>query len=129
MPYRKVDLDQAKRNVLSQETFETDGGQGSVNGWLNTITIENVHPNTTVALRMKGITGETGSVKLYSYGMDGTLKEVPQDLWHIQTEGGETPDTLSDDTLYEVHFTVQDNGDFDLSENEKEITISAVLAR
>ena len=129
MPYRKVDLDQAKRNVLSQETFETDGGQGSVNGWLNTITIENVHPNTTVALRMKGITGETGSVKLYSYGMDGTLKEVPQDLWHIQTEEGETPDTLSDDTLYEVHFTVQDNGDFDLSENEKEIMISAVLAR
>ena len=129
MPYRKVDLDQAKRNVLSQETFETDGGQGSVNGWLNTITIENVHPNTTVALRMKGVTGETGSVKLYSYGMDGTLKEVPQDLWHIQTEEGETPDTLSDDTLYEVHFTVQDNGDFDLSENEKEIMISAVLAR
>ena len=43
MPYRKVDLDQAMRNVLSQEKFEADGGQGDVEGWLNTITIENVH--------------------------------------------------------------------------------------
>jgi hypothetical protein len=127
MPYRKVDLDQAMRNVLSQEKFEADGGQGDVEGWLNTITIENVHPNTTVAVRMKGISGETGSMKLYAYGADGTLKEVPAEKWHIQTEDGETPDTLSEDVLYEVHMTVEDGGDFDLSETEKEIKISAVL--
>ena len=127
MPYRKVDLDQAMRNVLSQEKFEADGGQGDVEGWLNTITIENVHPNTTVAIRMKGISGETGSMKLYAYGADGTLKEVPAEKWHIQTEDGEIPDTLSEDVLYEVHITVEDGGDFDLSETEKEIKISAVL--
>ena len=127
MPYRKVDLDQAMRNVLSQEKFAADGGQGDVEGWLNTITIENVHPNTTVAIRMKGISGETGSMKLYAYGADGTLKEVPAEKWHIQTEDGETPDTLSEDVLYEVHMTVEDSGDFDLSETEKEIKISAVL--
>ena len=127
MPYRKVDLDQAIRNVLSQEKFAADGGQGDVEGWLNTITIENVHPNTTVAIRMKGISGETGSLKLYAYGTDGTLKEVPEEKWHIQTEDGETPDTLSEDVLYEVHMTVEDGGDFDLSETEKEIKISAVL--
>lgn len=127
MPYRKVDLDQAMRNVLSQEKFAADGGQGDVEGWLNTITIENVHPNTTVAIRMKGISGETGSLKLYAYGTDGTLKEVPEEKWHIQTEDGETPDTLSEDVLYEVHMTVEDSGDFDLSETEKEIKISAVL--
>ena len=127
MPYRKVDLDQAMRNVLSQEKFEADGGQGDVEGWLNTITIENVHPNTTVAIRMKGISGETGSMKLYAYGADGTLKEVPAEKWHIQTEDGETPDMLSEDVLYEVHMTVEDGGDFDLSETEKEIKISAVL--
>ena len=127
MPYRKVDLDQAMRNVLSQEKFEADGGQGDVEGWLNTITIENVHPNTTVAIRMKGISGETGSMKLYAYGADGTLKEVPAEKWHIQTEDGETPDTLSEGVLYEVHMTVEDGGDFDLSETEKEIKISAVL--
>ena len=127
MPYRKVDLDQAMRNVLSQEKFAADGGQGDVEGWLNTITVENVHPNTTVAIRMKGISGETGSLKLYAYGTDGTLKEVPEEKWHIQTEDGETPDTLSEDVLYEVHMTVEDSGDFDLSETEKEIKISAVL--
>ena len=127
MPYRKVDLDQAMRNVLSQEKFAADGGQGDVEGWLNTITIENVHPNTTVAIRMKGISGETGSLKLYAYGTDGTLKEVPAEKWHIQTEDGETPDTLSEDVLYEVHMTVEDGGDFDLSETEKEIKISVVL--
>ena len=127
MPYRKVDLDQAMRNVLSQEKFEADGGQEEVEGWLNTITIENVHPNTTVAIRMKGISGETGSMKLYAYGADGTLKEVPAEKWHIQTEDGETPDTLSEGVLYEVHMTVEDGGDFDLSETEKEIKISAVL--
>ena len=127
MPYRKADLDRAMRNVLSQEKFEADGGQGDVEGWLNTITIENVHPNTTVAIRMKGISGETGSMKLYAYGADGTLKEVPAEKWHIQTEDGETPDTLSEDVLYEVHMTVEDGGDFDLSETEKEIKISAVL--
>ena len=124
MPYRKVDLDQAMRNVLSQEKFAADGGQGDVEGWLNTM---NVHPNTTVAIRMKGISGETGSLKLYAYGTDGTLKEVPAEKWHIQTEDGETPDTLSEDVLYEVHMTVEDGGDFDLSETEKEIKISAVL--
>ena len=127
MPYRKVDLDQAMRNVLSQEKFAADGGQGDVEGWLNTITVENVHPNTTVAIRMKGISGETGSMKLYAYGADGTLKEVPAEKWHIQTEDGETPDTLSEGVLYEVHMTVEDGGDFDLSETEKEIKISAVL--
>lgn len=57
MPYREVDLDLANRNVLTQEQFEADGGQGSVAGWLNTVTVENVHPSTTVALRMNGICG------------------------------------------------------------------------
>ena len=113
MPYRKVNLDKANRNVLSQDKFEADGGQGTVTGWLNTVTVENVHPNTTVALRMKGISGETGNLKLYSYETDGSLKEVPAELWHIQTEAGETPDTLSDNILYEVHFTVQDNEAFE----------------
>ena len=127
MPYRRVNLDQAMRNVLGQEKFAADGGLGDVEGWLNTITIENVHPNTTVAIRMKGISGETGSLKLYAYGTDGTLKEVQAEKWHIQTEDGETPDTLSEDVLYEVHMTVEDGGDFDLSETEKEIKISAVL--
>ena len=129
MPYRKVDLDQAMRNVLGQETFEADGGQGNVMGWLNTVTVENVHPNTTVALRMKGLSGSADALKLYGYGADGSLQEVPADLWHIQTEEGAIPDTLSEDVLYEIHVLVQDGGTFDLSENEKEIKVSVVTAQ
>ena len=129
MPYRKVDLDQAMRNVLGQENFEADGGQGNVMGWLNTVTVENVHPNTTVALRVKGLSGSADALKLYGYGADGSLQEMPADLWHIQTEEGAIPDTLAEDVLYEIHVLVQDGGTFDLSENEKEIKVSVVTAQ
>ena len=128
MPYREVDLDLANRNVLTQEQFEADGGHGSVAGWLNTVTVENVHPSTTVALRMNGICGTTNAFKLYAYDANHTLTEIPTELWHIQTESGETPDTLSADTLYEVHVIVEDNGAFDLNGVEKEITVSVVLS-
>lgn len=128
MPYREVDLDLANRNVLTQEQFEADGGQGSVAGWLNTVTVENVHPSTTVALRMNGICGTTNAFKLYAYDANHTLTEIPTELWHIQTESGETPDTLSADTLYEVHVIVEDNGAFDLNGVEKKITVSVVLS-
>lgn len=128
MPYREVDLDLANRNVLTQEQFEADGGQGSVAGWLNTVTIENVHPSTTVALRMNGISGTADALKLYAYDANHALTEIPNELWHIQTESGETPDTLSADTLYEVHVIVEDNGAFDLNGVEKEITVSVVLS-
>ena len=129
MPYREVDLDLANRNVLTQEQFEADGGQGSVAGWLNTVTVENVHPSTTVALRMNGICGTTNAFKLYAYDANHTLTEIPTELWHIQTESGEAPDTLSADTLYEVHVIVEDNGAFDLNGVEKEITVSVVLSK
>ena len=129
MPYREADLDLANRNVLSQEDFEAAGGVGTVMGWLNTVTVENVHPNTTVALRMNGLSGTAGDLHLYAYGADGMLQEVPSELWHIQTEDGSLPDTLEADTLYEVHMTVEDGGSFDLDGAEKEIQLSAVLAK
>lgn len=129
MPYREADLDLANRNVLSQEDFEAAGGVGTVMGWLNTVTVENVHPNTTVALRMNGLSGTAGDLHLYAYGADGMLQEVPSELWHIQTEEGSLPDTLEADTLYEVHMTVEDGGSFDLDGAEKEIQLSAVLAK
>lgn len=129
MPYRNVDLDKANRNVLSQDTFMQNGGQGTVIGWLNTITVENVHPNTTVAIRMNSLSGNAGELKLYAYSDDGKLVEVPKEQWHIQQEDGTIPTTLSTDTLYEIHVSVEDNGAYDLSSIEKEITISVVLGR
>ena len=127
MPYRKVDLDKAKRNVLTQEEFIEAGGKGNVAGWLNTITVENVHPNTTVAIRMKGIAGEADTFTLYAYDKENKLKEVPAELWHIQEEDGTLPDKLTEDTLYEVHVMVEDGGEFDLSDTEKEIKIAVIL--
>ena len=127
MPYRKVDLDKAKRNVLTQEEFTEAGGKGSVAGWLNTITVENVHPNTTVAIRMKGIAGEADTFTLYAYDKENKLKEVPAELWHVQEEDNTVPDKLTEDTLYEVHVMVEDGGEFDLSDTEKEIKIAVIL--
>ena len=127
MPYRKVDLDKAKRNVLTQEEFTEAGGKGNVAGWLNTITVENVHPNTTVAIRMKGIAGDTDTFTLYAYDKENKLKEVPAELWNIQEEDGTVPDKLTEDTLYEVHVMVEDGGEFDLSDTEKEIRIAVIL--
>ena len=129
MPYRKVDLDKATRNVLTQAQFEQDGGEGTVASWRNTATVENVHPNTTVAFRMNDLSGSTSALTLYAYGADGKLAEVSKELWTITDEAGAGVDTLADGTLYELRVSVADGGAFDLSEAEKEIKISVVLAK
>ena len=129
MPYRKVDLDQTARNVLSQEQFAQDGGQGAVASWLNTVSVRNVHPNTRVAIRMNNLTGNAAELALYAYGADGKLAPVAPELWKIVTEDGQTAAELTDGTLYEVRVTVQDGGSFDLSEAERAIKIAVVLGK
>ena len=129
MPYRQVDLDKAARNVLTQSRFAEDGGSGSVVGWRNTVTAENVHPNTTVAFRMNNLSGSSADLTLYAYGTDGKLTAVPAELWSITDENGAAVDTLSDGTLYELRVSVADGGAFDLSETEKEISVSVVLGK
>ena len=129
MPYRKVDLDKAARNVLTQAQFEQDGGEGTVASWRNTATVENVHPNTTIAFRMNDLSGSTSALTLYAYGADGKLAKVEPALWSITDEDGKTVTELTAGTLYELRVTVADGGAFDLSEAEKEIKISVVLAK
>ena len=129
MPYRKVDLDKAKRKVLTQEEFTEAGGKGNVAGWLNTISIRNVHPNTTVAFRMNNLSGSVNDLTLYAYNAAGILTPVASELWKITAEDGQTVTELTDGTLYEVHITVADNGDLDLNEVEKEIRLSVVLGK
>lgn len=129
MPYRKIDLDQASRHVLSQEQFTAAGGAGSVAGWLNTISIRNVHPNTTVAFRMNNLSGSVNDLTLYAYNAAGILTPVASELWKITSEDGQTVTELTDGSLYEVRITVADNGDLDLNEAEKEIRLSAVLGK
>lgn len=129
MPYRKIDLDQASRHVLSQEQFTAAGGAGSVAGWLNTISIRNVHPNTTVAFRMNNLSGSVNDLTLYAYNAAGILTPVASELWKITSENGQPVTELTDGTLYEVRITVADNGDLDLNEMEKEIRLSVVLGK
>ena len=129
MPYREIDLDLAARNVLTQEKFTADGGEGSTASWLNTVAVRNVHPNTTVAFRMNNLSGTVSDLKLYAYDADGKLVQVANELWTITDEAGETMSELTDGTLYEVRITVADGGDFDLSETEKEIKLSIILGK
>ena len=129
MPYRKVDLDQTARNVLSQQQFAQDGGEGSVASWLNTVTVRSVHPNTTVAFRMNNLSGSAAELKLYAYGADGKLQQVAPELWKITAEDGQTVSELADGTLYELRVTVADGGNLDLSETAKEIMVSVVIGK
>ena len=129
LPYREVDLDQAARNVLTQDQFAQDGGEGTVASWRNTATIRNVHPNTTVAFRMNNLSGSAADLTLYAYGTDGKLVKVASELWSITDETGATVTELTDGVLYELRVTVADGGDFDLSETEKEIKLSIVLGK
>ena len=129
LPYREVDLDQAARNVLTQDQFAQDGGEGTVASWRNTATIRNVHPNTTVAFRMNNLSGSASDLTLYAYGADGKLAKVAAELWSITDETGAAVTELTDGVLYELRVTVADGGDFDLSETEKEIKLSIVLVK
>ena len=156
MPYRQVDLDQAARNVLtdeqfaadggagsvaswrntvsvrsvlSQEQFAADGGEGSAASWLNTVSVRNVHPNTTVAFRVNNLSGSAAELTLYAYGPDGKLQQVAPELWSITDENGQAVETLEDGTLYELRVTVADGGDFDLNEAERTIKVSVVLGK
>ena len=129
MPYRKVDLDQTARNVLSQQQFAQDGGEGSVASWLNTVTVRSVHPNTTVAFRMNNLSGSAAELKVYADGADGKLQQVAAELWKITAEDGQTVSELADGTLYELRVTVADGGNLDLSETAKEIKVSVVIGK
>ena len=129
LPYREVDLDQAARNVLSQEQFEADGGEGSVASWRNTVTVRNVHPNTTVAFRVNNLSGSASDLSLYAYGADDKLSKVASELWKITDENGEAITDLTSGVLYELRVTVADGGELDLSEAEREIKISVVCGK
>ena len=129
IPYRKLDLDQAKRNVMTQETFVAAGGKGTVVGWLNTVTVDRIQSDVTVAFRMKGLSGETDTLKLYGYTNEGVLQEMPSGSWKVQDEDGNVPEKLSEDVLYEVHVDVEDGSGYDLSGTEKEVTVSVVLGK
>ena len=129
MPYREVDLNQATRRVLAQDRFIADGGEGEIASWLNTVTVGNVHPQTTVAFRMNNLSGNTETLRLYAYDTTGKLIPIDDEKWLITDEKGQEMTKLTDGTLYEVRVMVSDGEAFDLNEAEKEISLSVILGK
>ena len=78
---------------------------------------------------MNNLSGSTSGLTLYAYGVDGKLAKVDPALWSITDEDGKAVTELTAGTLYELRVTVADGGALDLSETEKEIKISVVLAK
>lgn len=123
MPYRKVDLDKTSRRVLSADAFHAAGGTGTPASWLHTVTLDNLHPQTTVAFRINGLTGNPADYKLFALGTDGLYHEVSG--WRFD----DAPARFSAKKVYTVCVPAQDGGSFDLSPDAKEVTLSIVLAR
>lgn len=124
MPYRKIDLDQTARHVILADQLKAQGISGTPATWLHTVTVENVHPTTTVALKVNGLTGTSQGLALYVQDAGGALIKADESLWQLAAEG-----ELSADTVYELHITVADDGPLDINGEPKTITLSALLVR
>lgn len=123
-PYHKVDLDKTSRERIDKETFQAEGGNGETPAsYLHTAAVENVHPSTTIAFCMTGLTGNPQDLVLYARNAEGVFTQVEETLWSL--EGAE--DTLEANQIYEVFFTCEDGGVYDLNPEEKEIKASVLL--
>ncbi len=129
----EVDLDQTERILLSAEEFaEASGTEETPVSYLHTAVVDALDEDNVIAFRMNGISGvEAGGLCLFVMDSDGNLLHADEDCWEIRTEDGEVvpaEEEMDADTLYEIHVTVQDQGNFDQSEEEGTIRISVLLA-
>jgi len=123
MPYRSVDLDLTSRAVVTADDLNAQGITGAPAAWLHSVTVDNVHPNTTVAIKVNGLSGDASVLRLYARGADGKLIEVDKALWTLEGVEGE----MKPDDIYEIHVNVEDNGTYDANETEKALTIAVML--
>ena len=112
------------RTVVSAAEFAAAGGQGTPATWLHTVTFDNLHPQTIAAIRVNGLTGKASDYKLYAKGTDGQYHAFTGS-WSLENASGR----LRAQKVYEIRFTLQDGGDFDLSTDAKEVTAAILLAR
>ena len=112
------------RTVVSAAEFAAAGGQGTPATWLHTVTFDNLHPQTIAAIRVNGLTGKASDYKLYAKGTDGQYHAFTGS-WPLENASGR----LRAQKVYEIRFTLQDGGDFDLSTDAKEVTAAILLAR
>lgn len=112
------------RTVVSAVEFAAGDGQGTPATWLHTVTFDNLHPQTIAAIRVNGLTGKASDYKLYAKGTDGQYHAFTGS-WSLENASGR----LRAQKVYEIRFTLQDGGDFDLSTDAKEVTAAILLAR
>ena len=112
------------RTVVSAAEFAAAGGQGTPATWLHTVTFDKLHPQTIAAIRVNGLTGKASDYKLYAKGTDGQYHAFTGS-WSLENASGR----LRAQKVYEIRFTLQDGGDFDLSTDAKEVTAAILLAR
>ena len=103
--------------------MNAQGITGAPAAWLHSVTVDNVHPNTTVAIKVNGLSGDASVLRLYARGVDGKLIEVDKALWTLEGVEGE----MKPDDIYEIHVNVEDNGTYDANETEKALTIAVML--
>ncbi|MBD5558943.1 MAG: hypothetical protein HDQ87_01080 [Clostridia bacterium] len=124
-PYRAVDIDKTTRVRLADDALAGDAAGRKPVSYLHSAEIENVHPTTTIAFRMTGLAGSPDDLVLYAQNADGQLVEVSSDLWSLEGADG----TLNEDEIYEVFFTVEDGGTYDLNPEEKTVKAAVALAQ
>ena len=124
MPYRKVDLDKTARHTVSADEFTKNGGTGTPATFLHTVTVDNVHPNTQLAIRVNGLNGPLTGYTLYGLDVAGNFTAVPAELWSF---GGKATSAKPGD-IVEILLTCKDGGDFDLAKDEKSVSVSLLLA-
>lgn len=81
-------------------------------------------PPDHAAIRVNGLTGKASDYKLYAKGTDGQYHAFTGS-WSLENASGR----LRAQKVYEIRFTLQDGGDFDLSTDAKEVTAAILLAR
>lgn len=119
--------DQARSSLYGQEL----SGAWTAASYLMTVTVDNVREEDTLALRLNGLTASPQDYVLLYQDQNGALQEVPVS-WSLCAAGGEEvvgDQVLSEDTLYEVRFSIDDGSQMDLSDQEYQGVFSVMLAK
>lgn len=99
-------------------------------GYLTTVEVENLHGETTLALRINGLSKVAGAYALLYLQADGTYREMQAD-WQLCAESGaplEADAVLEEQTVYEIRLPISDGAAADIGQEENSVRVSVILA-
>lgn len=97
--------------------------------YLNTITVDNLRGQTTLAVRVNGLDGAAEDYALFYRTSEGDLRAFTG-AWTLCADGGgavKDAQTLDPAQIYEVRFAVEDAGEMDISPQEYQVRVSVAL--